>query len=659
MPPLDSLRLAAASGPEEDRFAALLQLAEMYHAYSVDSAMTYARQGYDLALLIGTPRAKAMASDVLGKTYFGKGLYILARKTFADGLQSAFQSNDSLLVAHLANSNAVALTRDGNYEAALSNLLTAARIFEPQGDPYQMAAMKINIGSLQMSLRRYDAAIQTFEQALALSRRLQNDMIRIPVLNNLGSIYSTLDQQERALLSFREALPPEGEPLTDLHIPTLLNLYSFYTQRGQIPEGERAYNQAYTLAESSGNNGWRQQLLQRRGDMLFELRQYVRASEAYFASLNFCRMLNQPPIEMELQQKLADTYARIGDYRQAYDRLQAYQRINTELYTEASSLHIAEMETRYELEEKEREIARLQEEERIQQIKVYGALLVAAFFITALVALYSRFVLKQRAHALLATQHAEIQHKNELLETQSHAIQAQNAELMQVNEDLKLFARAASHDLREPLRTIRKHLQLFLRNNATESLASTDSLAFAIDGAARMDHIVLRLLDYARAGRRQGDRQLVRLNAVVDGVLRDLWRQLQDTQAEVEIGQLPEIYGYEVDLRLMFQNLIQNALKFCPPGRKPHIAIASRAVEGGFLLSVADNGIGIDPQSASKIFEPFHRSASPDSHEGVGLGLAICKRVAEIHGGSIWAEPAPGGGSIFWIRLPATPEVAG
>jgi PAS domain S-box-containing protein len=225
-------------------------------------------------------------------------------------------------------------------------------------------------------------------------------------------------------------------------------------------------------------------------------------------------------------------------------------------------------------------------------------------------------------------------------------------ELERSNTELERFALVASHDLQEPLLTIKGFARLLHRRHGDKlDQEARESLGYVVDEAARMQCLIDHLLAYSRNGR--GDLQMETLdtNALVEEVETSLARAIADACAAVIVRPLPNVLADRRQVSQVFQNLLSNALKFCD-GDSPRVEISAAWSDGAWLFSVADNGIGVDASQSGCIFEAFERAEPPGRQGGTGTGLAICKRVVERHGGRIWVEPRPGGGSVFSFTLP-------
>jgi PAS domain S-box-containing protein len=239
------------------------------------------------------------------------------------------------------------------------------------------------------------------------------------------------------------------------------------------------------------------------------------------------------------------------------------------------------------------------------------------------------------------------------------ALEQRAGELERSNNELEQFAYVASHDLSEPLRMVSSYLQLLRRRYHGKLDADADQfIDFAVDGAGRMRDLIDDLLTYSRAGRGDQPLEPVDSRAVVERVV-DAVQTVEDArEARIAIGELPTVMGDRHQLVQLFQNLIGNAVKFVPDDRMPEIEVSAARAGDRWRFEVCDNGIGLEPAHAERIFRMFQRLHTREEYAGTGIGLAIAKKVVERHGGTIWAEPRPEGGSRFSFTLPATREPA-
>lgn len=224
--------------------------------------------------------------------------------------------------------------------------------------------------------------------------------------------------------------------------------------------------------------------------------------------------------------------------------------------------------------------------------------------------------------------------------------------LMQKNEELERFASIASHDLKEPLRMIHSFMQLLEKNYAQQlDTTAKKYIAFAVDGSKRMTILINDLLTYAKVGSDGAAKEMICTNDLLEEIISLQRAVMEEKQAIIEIGPLPDIYGIRTPVKLLFQNLVANAIKYHAAGAKPRVQITARGTHGYNEFAVKDNGIGIPKESFNKIFQLFKRLHNNQEYAGAGMGLATCKKIVEQHGGQIWVESEEGKGSTFYFTI--------
>ncbi len=241
---------------------------------------------------------------------------------------------------------------------------------------------------------------------------------------------------------------------------------------------------------------------------------------------------------------------------------------------------------------------------------------------------------------------------NERMKELNRALEQQTKELAASNAELEQFAFVASHDLQEPLRMITSFLAQLERKYGDELDDKAQKyIHFATDGAKRMRQIILDLLDYSRVGKVDIEREEVDLNEILDVVKRLHNKLIEEKKAVVTWDKMPVISAAGGPMQQLFQNLVHNALSYQKKGNKPAVKIWSEESEDHWKFYVRDNGIGIDPEYTDQIFNIFQRLHGRDEYSGTGVGLAICKKIVEDHGGEIGVESEPGEGSTFYFTI--------
>ena len=228
-------------------------------------------------------------------------------------------------------------------------------------------------------------------------------------------------------------------------------------------------------------------------------------------------------------------------------------------------------------------------------------------------------------------------------------------ELKRSNEELKQFAYVSSHDLQEPLRTIASFTQLLERRYKGKFDSDADEfMDYIVEAAVHMKAQIEGLLEYSRVGTKWEEFQPVNLNEILNKIIQSLYTSIEESNAKINVDELPVVMGDAVQLQRVFQNLISNAIKFRKEEEPLEIRIyANKNIYGnGYVVSIEDNGIGIEKQYFERIFTIFQRLHTRDEYQGTGIGLSIVKRIIERHGGRVWVESEFGVGSVFYFTLP-------
>ncbi|MGH7195427.1 MAG: ATP-binding protein [Candidatus Saccharimonadales bacterium] len=241
-------------------------------------------------------------------------------------------------------------------------------------------------------------------------------------------------------------------------------------------------------------------------------------------------------------------------------------------------------------------------------------------------------------------------------------LQTSNQQLQRSNQELQDFAYIASHDLREPLRKIQAFGNLLEAEFANQLPDGHDYLNRMLSAASRMNVLIEDLLSFSRVATKAQPFALVNLNTIAEEVIGDLETRLLESRGRVELAKLPTISADATQMRQLLQNLIANSLKFARPGVNPIVKVYSQNIQDDngkitdYQLFVSDNGIGFDEKYLDRIFTVFQRLHGRETYEGTGIGLAVCRKIAERHGGQITASSRPGQGACFIITLPINPK---
>ncbi|QGG93667.1 sensor histidine kinase [Actinomarinicola tropica] len=248
------------------------------------------------------------------------------------------------------------------------------------------------------------------------------------------------------------------------------------------------------------------------------------------------------------------------------------------------------------------------------------------------------------------------------IETTYAALEERTAELERSNSDLEQFAYVASHDLQEPLRKVISFTQLLQSRYGDQLDERADQyITYAVDGARRMQNLINDLLAFSRVGRLTREHERVDLGEVLGEAVDNLSEAIEASGATIDVGEMPSVLGDPILLVSLFQNLLGNSVKFRRDDEPPEVTVRSRRApaDDGWIVELTDNGIGIEPEFGERVFVIFQRLHGKEAYAGTGIGLAMCRKIVEHHGGTIHIEQPDGPGTRFVIELPdRTPEPA-
>jgi len=244
----------------------------------------------------------------------------------------------------------------------------------------------------------------------------------------------------------------------------------------------------------------------------------------------------------------------------------------------------------------------------------------------------------------------KLSHAKNLLEDE---VTERTVELQRSNMELEQYAYVASHDLQEPLRTIKNYVGL-LNKRLSSSLEKNEQnfMEHILSAADRMSSLITDLLNFSRLGKVTAEIETINPNEIMKDLMKDMSSTLKAKKVNLTIDNLPNVKGYQVLFKQLFQNLISNAIKYQSGEHEPKISVSSEVTKNVCTFRIKDNGIGIDKTYFDKVFVVFNKLHTVNEYEGTGIGLATCKKIVELHNGKIWLNSKPNVGSTFYFTIP-------
>jgi signal transduction histidine kinase len=550
--------------------------------------------------------------DVLADLLYQIAHIHLRRQDFAQleaycrpALELARQTHDEHREAWALLNLGIVRSIESDYEAAMIYFLESFQKSEKTSFRENAAFCLINIGNLYGSLFNYEDAFDRYQRALTDYADALNDTTRIATFINIGNMCHAAEQFELALEYFEKSLRLATEKKQTHRVAHAHVLVS----RTLLAQNELRIAEEHSREVGENVMAVRQIHLMNLAEIAFLHHNTEGGIALATQGIAAARRIKDDASELRGFRLLANIFEQLNDYQKAFRAQKMYAEKQAEFLRTQRSMHAIDVEIRYSLREKQRKIDELTRENHYQ--------------------------------ARLLEQNDQIAQQNELLKT--------------ANEELQQFAYITSHDLKEPLRMIGSYSQL-VRKQYLEKLGedphSTLYFKYINEGVTRMNGLLDALLQYATIGKTEVELELVNLEEVVRVVKQNLEIAIQERQATVVATSLPRILSVQSLLHQLFQNLIGNALKFCPSERAPYVRIAAEEHDDHWLFSISDNGIGIAEEHLQRVFIIFQRLHKRNKYAGTGIGLAICQKIVSQLGGKIWAESALDKGTVFYFILP-------
>lgn len=521
-------------------------------------------------------------------------------------------------------------------------------------DSIGIAKSYYELGTLFHDQNNYVQAIDYYEKSVSLCETLEDSLNIVSGYSALGTNHRENKDLERALEYNQAALDliptisseklkkrSRLQPYAEMNMGSLLLAMKEYDRaKEHLDNSIRLFKEIkYTPGLASAFLDY--------GNLLEELGTQQEAIDVFKEGLVIAEGMKALNRMAEFHHALAIGYQRIEQIQDAYHHLSQYATLKDRIVNQEQQKRMDQAQFKYELEKKGREIGLLNQEIDLMQRKEaidrrFRQFYIASFALVALLlALFIYWYRLQRAH-------------NSVLQEKNEKINQQNDMLQHLNAELKQFAYIASHDMREPLRSIGAFSSLLQRRQGAKlDDSGKEYLSFIREAVDRMSALLNDLLDYSKINSQQAT-EWIDMKGIIQTVKSNLNHQLTTTKGEIVVQRkgIPYLDAVPTQMMQLFQNLISNSLKFRKPDVDPVVQVAGFAHDGGHVITIRDNGIGIDPKYKEKVFGMFSRLNNKEQFEGTGIGLATCKKIVQQHGGKIWVESEEGEGSTFFIWMP-------
>lgn len=529
----------------------------------------------------------------------------------------------------------------GHLEKAHAYQMKALEIYERLDDPYLISQYYYAVGLIFVEQKKFKDALENYKKSLALYRSsgATNDISDWYAV--IGEVYHEMDSLDQALFYKKEAFRLDS--VQDYEYGLGYGYYSLgltYTKLQELDKAMQLHEKGYQIRKEIGDKEEQAKSLTAIGELHVQFKKYDLAKTQFQEALKIAQEIKAKPLIKDIYHQLSKACYKRGDYKNAYVFQQKHFFLRDSITNENSLQNIANLKSKHQVDQQQQQIALLKKEQEISELyrnlAIIGILLLLSFMI------YRLWRFKEQANY------------NKILKVKNQEIKKQNLQLQSANEDLEQFAYISSHDLKAPLRIIGSYANLLNRRYKSQlDETGVEFLDFITNGVKQMNTLLEDVYAYTRLEKEALEFKPVELNLIVEKIKLSLGYTIQEKNAVIKADDLPNIYGNSTMLSQVFQNLIDNGMKFMAEGESPHIKVSSIQKDEHIQICIQDNGIGIAEIYHDKIFTVFRRLHNDTEYKGTGVGLAICKKIIEKHGGNIWVESDGVHGSCFCFTLPA------
>lgn len=618
----------------------LNEISYAYRRTSPKKVNEYAQKAEQLSTQIQYKKGEAIANKNIGIALYKMGAQrdSIVRH-FQKAIDIAEKIDDYYTQAACNNNIALVYTTKTDYHTAIQYLLKGIKIFDEHFDKeLRLKGLMLgNVGFTYLKLKDYEKAVHYLSRTIEMADRNNLESILSIYLDDFGKAYAEVNAFDKAEIQFKRAIKIHKKlgdfqsSIQNLHHTIEMNL-----KRNRLENIESMGLEAKNMAKQHQFPLLYARSLNYLSNIYLKKGQIALSIDYGQHALDAAKKIKNKMFEKDALDNLTQAYVLQNNFKEAYFSNQKSTAISDSMINEEKTKLTAVLEANYQTREKEQQIQFLNNEKSIQknQIKVLGILIFIGFLLILCI-LFLWY--KKRNQAII------IHKKNAKLE-----------EYIAYNLQLENFAYIASHDLKTPLRTIISFTQLLkrkLRNKLDES--EQEYLNFIIGGTKEMSFLIEDLLNYSRIQKQELNLEKFEIQPFVEKLLSRVDSFIQEKQARVELHITPKFIDADaLKIHQLLQNLILNAIKFHRPNVQPIVKVICTDNGADWSFEIRDNGIGIKAEYFDKIFLIFKRLNNKTDYEGSGIGLAICKKIVEQHGGKIHIESIVGEGSSFFFTIP-------
>lgn len=655
-----SLKTSEKIGSKNDIALAFNNIGSVHRVLSnYDKALEYYDKSLKISEEIGNENDIARTLNNIGIVYHYLGNFDSALEYYLKSLKIYEETGNIEGQANTSNNIGVIYDTLEDYENTLKYFLKSLRIYEEIGNKISSATSLNNIGNVHSKIGNYHKALEYYFKSLKISEDIGFKENTVRTLSNIGEVYQILENYDKSLEYFLKSLKICKElGIKEIVALTMNNIGGIYYHLSDYNTALEYYLKSLKIYEEIGNNEGIARSRNNIGEIYLRLQYYEKSLSYFKKSLNLSKEIKAKEIIRNTYLNFSELYSAKEDYKKAFEYYKKYSEIKDSTFTEDMSQKIAEMQTKYETEKKEKEIDLLQKDNMIYQLEIEKHKLVKWLLFLVLIIssaliflLYYFYKIKKNANLIL----------EKLVEKRTKELQAEIREREKMQEQLLRSERLAgvgelaagiAHEIRNPLGTINAVTQLYLGKYKLDK-EQKELLEIILRNCEYTDKVIRELIDFSNP--HEISLELKDMGKVMDNIIKHL--RAVSIVHKVKIikncpKNLPHILLDEKWIGTAFSNCIINAFDSMPDGGVLTITVIPNNKNNEILITILDTGTGIPKENLDKIFDPFFTTKK----DGAGLGLFLVHRIIKAHKGRLDIESKVGKGTKVIIRLPIPGE---
>lgn len=562
------------------------------------------------------------------------GYFVLAQDYYTKALELATIKKDFEIVSFSYHGLATLNSLLNNFEKAVDYNIQALRVSEKLGDKKSECKEYQNLSEIYRKSSQLEFAFQSLNKAILLSKEIKDTLEITHCLTLEAKLLQLEQKNEEALAKYQDILPfsySVGDQRLICDI--LINMACIYADKGMEKEANECFQKTFLIKHKLCKIDLSNYCI-KYGLYLTKKKSYDEAIVSFQKSLDYAQQGNYKDLIQKANIELYKIYKQKGEDNKSLQHISIAYAYADSLLKDEGKNRMIEAQFKFDIEQNTKNFELMKQQQQRSKITI----IIVAFF-TLIVVLILFLWLQHGKNRILREKTAEIERKN-------HALEESNEVLLQ-------YAYVSAHDLKEPLRSIGSFVNIIKRKYIhLLPPEANEYMNFVTDGVKRMETLLSALLEYSTiASEKVEESNAVSLAKVLDDVKQNLNLKIYEKQAQINHPSvLPDVKINHLHLTQIFQNLMGNSLKFCET--KPVIDFKILYKNDTFIISIKDNGIGMNKNYEDKVFKLFQRLDRSKQYEGSGIGLTICKNIVEKYNGTIWFESTEGKGTNFFLSFP-------